>query len=205
MVKLKSKPDAIQKMVGDAVSRLPEVAVAFYTLVSAHPSARPALLQALSDLEQEADERYVKLVRKVADTFITPYDREDLYRMMEALDDIVDALDHCGQLVLDFEMDKLPDEFQSNAKELVGMCEQARDAVGLLKKPAKLEKVLFAINAHEQALDVGYRAMLRNAFADGADRMYALKMKTLADVVEEASARIDDFTRTLAVAAIKET
>ena len=204
-IKFKTKPDAIQKMIGESVVHLPVVATAFYTLASANPEGRAELADKLHKLEEEADERYVKTVRKVSETFITPNEREDIYNMMETLDDIVDCLDHAGHLIIDFNLQRLPGPFLKSATELVAMCDQARDAVGLLKKPAKLEKVFFAINTHENKLDQGYRALLREILVDGADPIHALKLITLADVVEQAATRIDDFTRTLAVAAIKET
>ena len=87
------RPDAIQKMMSEAASHLPDATMAFYSLVTANPEARPALAKKRR-YWVEADERQVGLMRKVATTFITPYDREDIYGMFETLDDIVDSLDH---------------------------------------------------------------------------------------------------------------
>lgn len=204
-IKIKSKPDAIGKMLGDDVEYLPAVATAFYTLVSAKPEARAELADKLHDLEEEADKSYLKVIRKVADTFITPYDREDLYEMIEAIDDVIDHLDHAAHLLVSFEMGKMPEEFVDSCKQLVGMCEQARDAVGLLKKPSKLEKVMFAINDHENALDKNYRKMLTDALQPGSDPIYAIKLRILAEELEQTATKVEKFSRTLAVAAIKET
>ncbi|MEI2729282.1 MAG: DUF47 family protein [Candidatus Nanopelagicales bacterium] len=204
MVKFK-RPDAIQKMMSEAASHLPDATMAFYSLVTANPEARPALAKKLGDIESEADERQVKLMRKVATTFITPYDREDIYGMFETLDDIVDSLDHAGRLVVDFEMLQLPEELATSAKELVKMSEQARDATEFIKKPNKMEKALFAVNDHENELDTAYRRMLRNALQPGADPIEAIKLKILADSLEQAATNIERFTRALSIAAIKET
>ena len=204
MSKLK-RPDAIQKMMTEASSHLPDATTAFYTLVSANPSARPALAEKLAAIEQEADERQVKLLRKVATTFITPYDREDIFDMFECLDDTIDSLDHAGKLVVDFELQALPPEVVANAKELVGMSELARDAVEYIKKPNKLEKALFAVNEHENNIDAHYRKLLCDSMAEGADPIHALRLKTLADSVESAATQIERFTRALAITAIKET
>ncbi len=204
MSKLK-RPDAIQKMMTEASSHLPDATTAFYTLVSANPSARPALAEKLAAIEQEADERQVRLLRKVATTFITPYDREDIFDMFECLDDTIDSLDHAGKLVVDFELQALPPEVVANAKELVGMSELARDAVEYIKKPNKMEKALFAINAHENNLDSAYRALLRKALMPGSDPIEAIKVKILADSIEHAATRIESFARALSIAAIKET
>lgn len=204
MVKLK-RPDAIAKMMSEAASHLPDATMAFYSLVTANPAARPALAGKLSKIEEEADERYVKLIRKVSTTFITPYDREDIFGMFETLDDIVDELDHAGRLVIDFEMLELPRELIDSATELVKMSEKARDATEFIKKPNKMEKALFAINEHENHLDTSYRRLLRNALTPGSDPIEALKLKILADSVEQAATNIESFTRALSIAAIKET
>lgn len=204
MVKLK-RPDAIAKMMSDASAHLPDATMAFYSLVSAKPEARAGLADKLAAIEQESDERQVKLMRKVASTFITPYDREDIYDMFECLDDVVDHLDHAGKLIVAFKMDALPDELIDSAKELVKMSEQACAAIEYIKKPNKMEKALFAINDHENNLDANHRALLCSSLTPGADPIAALQLKTLADCVEDASTQIEAFTRALAITAIKET
>ncbi len=202
--KLRARPDAIIKMMGEAADHLPQAAVSFYTVASAKPTARPALVKALSKIEQEADSRHLKLVRKVASTFVTPYERDDLYQMLEKLDDTIDALEHAGKLIVEFEMKALPDQYVKNAQELVGMSEAARDAVNLIKKPNKMERALFRINEHENALDEGYRKVLTDALTTGSDPIEAIKLKTLADSVEDAASLIEDFVRTLSITALKE-
>lgn len=205
MVKLKKRPDAIVAMMSQVVARLPEAAQSFHEIVSSPPDARPALAAQLAKIEEESDQVYLKLLRKVADTFITPYDREDIYRMIETCDDAIDSLDHAGRLVVDFEFLELPEELVSNSKELVAMSELARDAVGFIKKPNKMEKALLAINAHENVLDTGYRTMLRSSLTPGSDPIHAMKLKILADEVEKVSSYVEEFVRNLSVTAIKET
>lgn len=207
-MKLKARQDVIIKIMGEAVAHLPDATIAFYTITSAKPDARPALSHGLGKIEQEADTRFRKLIRKVAATFITPHDRDNLYRMLEALDGVIDSLDHAGQLIVDFEMTALPPEFVANAKELVGMSEVARDGVDLIKKPNrtnKMEKTLYEISRHNNSLGLGYRKVLADALKPGSDPIEAVKLKTLADSVEHVASLIDAFTRTLAVVAIKET
>lgn len=204
MVKLK-KPNAITGMLGDAVARLPEAAEAFYAIVSSAPQERPALVKDLARIEAECDESYLTLFRKVAETFITPYDREDIYSMIETLDDVIDTLDNAGRLIIDFEFQEIPEELIRNAKELVVMAELARDATDLIKKPKKMEKILLAINEHENLMDAGYRGTLRTTLTPGADPVTAIKIKILADAVEEVATLIESFVRNLSITAIKET
>ena len=202
-LKFTTKPDAIHKMLSDYVVTLPDTTLAFHTLVSAKPEGRPKLAQKIHDLKKTADQQYITLTRKVAGTFIAPYDREDLYRMVEAINDVIDSLDHATYLVVGFKMGKLPEEFLASAVELVGMSEQARDAVQFIKKPNRLEKTQVAINKHKNVLEDNYRALLINSMAPGMDNSEAMKLKILADIIEQVSSQLDRFTRAIAVAAIK--
>jgi len=204
-MKLKARPDAIMQMIGEAVAHLPNATVAFYTLVAANPEARPALAEKLHQVEASSDESYLILMRKVVKTFITPYDREDIYSMIESLDDVIDLLDHTGYLIVDLEMGKLPDELVNNAKVLSEMAELARESVGLIKKSGKLEKLLFAMSDLEGTLDVGHRQILVGALRDGADPIEAQRTILIADLLEEAATGLERFIRTLSVAAVKET
>lgn len=204
-MKMKEKPDAIDKMIAVAVEHLPDATAAFHSLVSAKADMRPALAERLHEIEREADERYVVLVRKVAGSFITPFDREDIYTMVEVLDDVVDALDHCAHLVVDLKFGKLPDGLVESAAILVEMSETCRAMVGFIKKPNKLEKLLFAANECENRLDASHRQLLVDTLQPGADPIRALRVKLLADLVEDAATKLELFTRAVSIVAIKET
>lgn len=205
MVKFKTKPDAIASMMEESVSHLPDATMAFFTLVSSNPAGRAKQLEKLSKYETDADERYIRLIRKVTDTFITPFDREDIYQMLETLDDVFDNLEHVATLVVEFELEELPQDLVNNAKLLVGMSEQVNEMLAYIKRPKKLEKALFAINEYENQLDVGHRKIICGALTPGSDPIVALKLKILTDGVEHIATRIEKFTRMLSVTAIKET
>lgn len=174
-------------------------------LVSASPEARGPLLERLHQIEAEADQEYVDLLRKVTSTFVTPFDREDLYEMIETVDDVIDVLDHTGSLIVGIGLGELPAQLVENARGLVTMSQVCARAPRLIKKPKKLEAVLFEVNAIENALDAGYRSVLIEALSVGSDPLEAMRIKTVADSVELASARMEQFIHALGVTAIKET
>jgi uncharacterized protein len=199
------RPDAIQEMMGKAVRSLPDATAAFVELVAADQDDRPALLDQLHAIETKADERYVKLLRKVTSTFVTPFDREDLYSMIETLDDVIDELDHAGSLIVGFGLGELPEPFRRNAEHLAAMGDRCAEAPALIKKPAKLESLLFEINTIENQLDAGYRQLLIETIVPGADPIHAIRIKTLSDSVELASRGMEEFIHALGITAIKET
>ncbi len=200
----KDKGEKVEKLLGKTVGFLPEIASVFADLVTADPADRPKFAQRLHELEAEADERYIKLVHRTADTFITPYDREDIYLMIESLDDVVDCLDQSGSLIVELPIDDLPESVVKASELLIDMSGYAAEAIDLIKKPKKLEETLLALGHAENELDVCYRATFK-AGVDSADPMYALKLLELAKEIEEAATSLEEFARALGVTAIKET
>lgn len=199
------RPDAISELMTKAVKHLPTAVAAFRDLAVADPSDRPKLLEALRDKEQEADDHYVRLLRKVTTTFVTPYDREDLYLMIETLDDVVDELYHTGSLIVGFEMAELPGPIRANAERLIELSQLCARAPDLIKKQKKLEALLFEFSEVENKLDRGYEKALITTLKAGSDPLHAARVKALADSMEVAATRMEAFIRALAITAIKET
>lgn len=200
-----SRPDAIRKMIGQAVENLPDASATFVAMVTAEPGDRPKLLKRLHEIETAADEYNARLLRKVAKTFITPYDREDICNMVDKLDDVIDQLDHAGHLLVGFELDALPEQFAANARELLKMSKRARAAVELIKSPEQMDEALQAMSAHENTLDEGYRSLLVSTFVAGSDPIRDQQIKILAEIVESAATSLDKFGLALAVVTMKAT
>lgn len=102
--KRKSRRDAISTMLSDLVVLLPGASRAFCDVVEADPESRRAALG------RPAGDRARRrpALREVADedegdTFITPFDREDLYRLLDTVDDVIDGLANTAALVVAFD------------------------------------------------------------------------------------------------------
>ncbi len=201
----KSRPDAIQRMIGDAVAHLPKAGDTFVKLVEAKPADRPVLLERMHSIEETADADCWKLMKKVVATFITPFDREDIYTMVEALDDIIDVLDRASTLIVDFEYGSFDNAFVDSALAVQSMCQKAPEAVEYIKKPNKLEKTLGELSEADRTLSAKHRKLIRSALADGAEPIQAMRDVLVADLLAEAGDRIERFVRSLSVAAVKET
>ncbi len=200
----KKRKSTVQSLLHDAVDSLPAATGAFVDLVTAAPGERAKLAERLHEVESAADERYLAIIRKVSESFITPYDREDIYQMVEALDDVVDQLDHAGALLARFKLGTLPDELVANAKSLNEMAEMSHQTVRLIKKPQQLERLLVDINVVENEMDDRYRDLLVEMLDDAKARD-VIKIKTLADCIEAAATKLDQFGRSVGLIAIKET
>jgi hypothetical protein len=196
--------DSIHRLLADAVAGLPQATGVFQDLVSAPAADRAGHAERLHKVESDSDARYLALIHKIGRTFITPFDREDMYALVEALDDVVDQLDHAADLLVRFQLGDLPAELVDNGRDLHQMARLSVESVDLIKKPEKLETVLAEVNRLENAMDARYRDLLVRIL-DHEPARDAIKLKILADGVEEAATKLEAFDRAVGIMAIKET
>lgn len=202
---MKRKLSDIEKTILDLAQLLPEAAEAFTELLKAPRGARITVASTLHDIEERADEVHDQLVKKVGDTFITPYDREDIYLMLASLDDIFDRFDDTAKLLVAFDLDEFPNKLILAAAELEGMCEAVVKAVPLIKETRKMAEVRSEMKGHEHRLDDLYCSFVVEALAPGADPITSMRLMVAADTIEEVAAEVESFGRALRVMAIKET
>ena len=67
----------------------------------------------LTEVEHDSDQITHELYRKINSTFITPFDREDIYKLASSLDDVMDFIDEAGDLVVLYDLDSLPSRMAS--------------------------------------------------------------------------------------------
>ena len=202
---MKRKLTDIEKTILKLAELLPEAAEAFAELLKAPRGARITVATRLRDIEQQADDVHDHLVKKVGDTFITPYDREDIYLMLASLDDIFDRFDDTAKLLVAFDLDEFPNKLILAAAELEGMCEAAVKAVPLIKETRKMTEVRAEMKQHEHRLDDLYCSFVVEALSPEADPITSMRLMVAADTIEEVAAEVESFARALRVMAIKET
>ena len=77
---------------------------------------REAVAKRMREAEHAADETTHAIVRRVNSTFVTPFDREDIYTLASGLDDVMDMMDEAVDLVLLYEVAHLPAELSSRSR-----------------------------------------------------------------------------------------
>ena len=80
----------------------------------------------IKDVEHKGDAQTHEIIKKLNKSFITPLDREDIYALSAALDDILDLIDASAQRFIMYNVEKPTPE----AKELAFLILQGARAVG---------------------------------------------------------------------------
>ncbi len=204
-MKLKKKQSAIEATLAELVALVPTCADALREVLEAPPEERQAKAEVVSKIEDEADDRHLALVRDVGNTFITPFDREDLFDLLEDLDDIIDDIDLTARTCAALPIRALPEQLLASGQEIAAMAKLVSEAVHLIKDPEELVKTLVAANGHYAQVRKLYVAYLAEALADDRSAMEALRGKVIADQMELIAGEMESFGRALGVMAIKET
>ena len=155
-------------------------------------NSKADIAQRMREAEHAADETTHSIVRRVNSTFVTPFDREDIYSLASALDDVMDMMDEAVDLVLLYEVTSLPPETMEQVEVLQRCAELTAAAMPSLESMGSLDEYWIEINRLENTGDKSYRRILANLFGGDYEALEVLKLK---DIVESLEGAIDAFER----------
>lgn len=153
-------------------------------------SERQDIAKKMREAEHECDETTHAIVRRVNTTFVTPFDREDIYRLASALDDVMDFMEEAVDLVNLYEIEELPDQLVNLVDVLQRSAELTAEAMPKLRTMRNLQEYWVEINRLENEGDKHYRRILAKLFSGAYDALTVMKLK---DVVDALEAAIDAF------------
>src|SRR6202008_831514 len=102
--------------------------------------------QRIKGLEHACDELTHNISTRLNKSFITPFDREDIYMMSTALDDIVDLIDDAARAIIIFDVHEITDYARDFASVIERMAEQLREIVSTLQRPKNVTQRLVEIH-----------------------------------------------------------
>ncbi|HEX3708219.1 MAG TPA: DUF47 family protein [Mycobacteriales bacterium] len=203
-LRLTPRENAFYELFTAAGSNLFDTAVVLRDLVTGSAVERPALAKQLRDLEHKGDDRTHEIMRKVASTFVTPLDREDIYRLASRLDDVVDYFEAAGDLIILYDLEVLPLEMHHLAEILVRGAELTAGAMTRLKSLANLSDYWIEINRLENDADKLFRRFVARLFGGDYDALTVLKLKEIAEQLEAAADALEHVADTVESIAVKE-
>jgi len=164
----------------------------------------PQLAKEMKDLEHAADESTHELMRKVNSSFITPFDREDIYSLASNLDDCMDLMEAAVDLIVLYRIGELPAGITAQVEVLGRMSELTAEAMPRLRSMSDLSEYWIEINRLENQADQVYRRLLAELFNGGNDAITVLKLKEVIDELEAAADAFEKVANTVESIAVKE-
>lgn len=168
-------------------------------------SDRPALVKVMRETERQADLATHNIIRLVNSTFVTPFDREDIYRLAIQLDDVMDFIDDAASVIVLYQVDELPGEFIELVNVLQRGAQLTAEAMPRLRTMENLEDYWIEVNRLENQADRTYRRIVANLFAGSFDALDVLKLKGVVDAIEGAIDAMESVANTVEQISVKET
>lgn len=188
--RLTPKDDRFYAMFAGAAGNVVAGARLLHELLAAPVEARPPLADRMRETEHAGDDATHEIFSAVNTTFVTPFDRQDIYTLTGRLDDVLDHMDAAADLVVLYRPAEIPAGVAQQADLLCRAADLTVDAMGRLRTPQELSGYWVEINRLENEADQAYRRLLATLFSGMYEPLELLKLK---DVVEELEAAADAF------------
>jgi len=178
-------------------------------LIGADATDRAELARVIKDCEHVGDELTHEILVKINTTFVTPFDREDIYRLAGALDDVLDAMEEAADRIVLYRLGTLPEGVAAQVEVLRRAAARTARAMPQLERMTELEQYWIDINSLEEEADDLYRTLLGNLLAPRepappADVLGVLKIKEVVEILEEAADAFETVANTVESIVVKE-
>jgi hypothetical protein len=153
------------------------------------------LASRIKEIEHETDVITHACVERLHKTFITPFDRDDIHRLITRMDDVMDYIEAAAISVMLYELTDMTTPARELADVLVRSTEAVAIAVGGLKKVKQSDVILKAcieVNRLENEGDEILRNALADLFRGATDPLLVLKWKEVYEALENATDRCED-------------
>jgi hypothetical protein len=205
MVRLIPRGEEFFQMFVDMASNLTDGASALVDMLSnsQHASDIAAGAARVKTYEHRGDDLTHKVIRKLNTTFITPFDREDLYRLASSIDDVLDFLNAAAERMMLFKIHNPPPATLQLARIIVEQSQVLTKAVAGLEKHQRVLENCVEVNRLENEADQICRKALGDLFECEKDPIHLIKIKELYESLETATDKAEDVANVLEAVVLK--
>jgi predicted phosphate transport protein (TIGR00153 family) len=168
-----------------ASANVREIAGVLVELLSGWPDSRERLRD-IRELEHEGDRLTREVIYLLNRTFVTPLDRDDMYRLVAAIDDICDHVDEAADDIDAYEVSAVPPKALEQADVIYRAAARLHEAVELLDGFKDSARQLAALRDLEDEGDRLSREAVADLFRSGADPLTIIRWKDIHEQLEEA-------------------
>jgi predicted phosphate transport protein (TIGR00153 family) len=144
------------------------------------------LIRRIKDREHEGDRLTHEVVDLLNRTFVTPFDRDDMYRLATAIDDVCDHVDEAADNIALYGVRNVPDEAKAQADVILRSAIKLDEAVELLEGFKDSSAHLIELRELEDEGDRLVRDAVAGLFRSGQDPISIIRWKDLYEQLEGA-------------------
>jgi uncharacterized protein len=157
----------------------------------------------LQEIEHRGDDMTHAIITTLNQTFITPFDREDIHRLTSSLDDVLDYVNSAGMRLTLYRIDSPPPVAAELAGFIVKQSEELALGVSLLEQNQRVLEHCVEVHRLENEADKVSRNAIAELFDNEKDPIRLIKMKELYEVLETATDKAEDAANVLEAVALK--
>jgi uncharacterized protein len=157
----------------------------------------------IRDAEHRCDALTHDTIQRLHRTFVTPFDREDLYALASSLDDVMDAIDHAAVLVRLYQITKVRPSARDLTHTVSLGAARLHDLLEALESKKPVHPHAVEINRLENEADRAYQEAIRVLFESETDPILIIKWKELFDVLEQITDACEDVANVIEGVAVK--
>jgi uncharacterized protein len=205
MVRMIPRETKFFDMFAEMSSNLTEGATALRDLLKDYQNVT-AGVQKVKDIEHKGDDLTHAVLIKLNQTFITPFDREDIHRLASSIDDVLDYVNSAADRLIMYKIQSVPNAAIELADIIVRQSDEISKAVHLLEKnPQKVLEYCVEVNRLENDADTVARDAIGKLFDNATDPIQLIKIKELLEVLETATDKAEDAANVLETVVLKST
>jgi predicted phosphate transport protein (TIGR00153 family) len=157
----------------------------------------------LSQIEKEGDSNTHGVVDALNRSFITPIDREDIYKLNSILDDILDYIEACATRLLLFKIKKTNAGMKRFAALIYQAVEELHQAISYFPKSPKILDIVRDIKDLESEGDILSHKLIAQLFEEEKDLFELIKLKEIYGRLESTLDRCQDLACLLEAIIVK--
>jgi len=163
-----------------------DIARALVELLEEWPENRERLRD-IRELEHEGDRLTHGAINLLNRTFVTPFDRDDMYRLASVIDDVCDHVDEAADNIDAYEVTDVPPRAREQAEVIYRAASRLYEAIELLEGFGDAHRHLFALRELEDEGDRLSREAVADLFRSGKDALTIIRWKDIHEQLEEAT------------------
>lgn len=185
------KEDEYFTLFSQMTAKMQEASNALVEMTQGNSTNFEALAKKVKDAEHGCDSINHILITKLNKSFITPFDREDIFTLSVALDDVVDYIDAGARAILMYDIKEISEHAKHLAKVIQTLTIEINSAVSMLSKPTNINQHIVEIHRLENEADDVYFRAIGELFHNATDALTVIKWKELYEILENATDRCE--------------
>jgi len=204
MVRLVPRETKFFRMFAEVSNNLTDGARLLHQILqNQNPKDMAAEVEKLHDIEHRGDEMTHNIFTTLNQTFITPFDREDIHALTSSIDDVLDFVNSAATRLVMYKINNPPAAAAELAAIIVRQTEELSKAVAVLEKTQLMISHCVEINRLENEADRVSRIAIADLFDHEKDPIQLIKHKELYEVLESATDKAEDAANVLETVALK--